>query len=108
MYDDYKVSDDLKSMMNNERIVWSGRPKKSCFVLECIFNPMLIFAGIWFLFDFVFIAGSLSADYSGGNDAMFPFIIGFFYLTYDACMDISRRCYFFFQKAEKYGICHYR
>lgn len=42
MYDDYKVSDDLKSMMNNERIVWSGRPKKSCFVLECIFNPMLI------------------------------------------------------------------
>ena len=34
MYDDYKVSDDLKSMMNNERIVWSGRPKKSCFVLE--------------------------------------------------------------------------
>lgn len=36
MYNDYKVSDDLKSMMNNERIVWSGRPKKSCFVLECI------------------------------------------------------------------------
>ena len=43
MYNDYKVSDDLKSMMNNERIVWSGRPKKSCFVLECIFNPMLAY-----------------------------------------------------------------
>lgn len=41
MYDDYKVSDDLKNMMNNERIVWSGRPKKSCFVLECIFNQCL-------------------------------------------------------------------
>ena len=42
MYDDYKVSDDLKNMMNNERIVWSGRPKSrvlclSVFLTQCLF-----------------------------------------------------------------------
>ena len=77
MYDDYKVSDDLKSMMNNERIVWSGRPKKSCFVLECIFNPMLIFAFIWFMFDFMFISQIFSSDLSELDSSVWMFV-GFF------------------------------
>lgn len=79
MYDDYKVSDDLKSMMNNERIVWSGRPKKSCFVLECIFNPMLIFAFIWFMFDFMFISQIFSSDLSELDSSVWMFV-GFFAL----------------------------
>ena len=79
MYDDYKVSDDLKNMMNNERIVWSGRPKKSCFVLECIFNPMLIFAFIWFMFDFMFISQIFSSDLSELDSSVWMFV-GFFAL----------------------------
>lgn len=79
MYNDYKVSDDLKSMMNNERIVWSGRPKKSCFVLECIFNPMLIFAFIWFMFDFMFISQIFSSDLSELDSSVWMFV-GFFAL----------------------------
>ena len=46
-------SEDLVCMVgNDETILWRGKPDKKCFVLEAIFNPMLIFAIIWGAIDF--------------------------------------------------------
>lgn len=59
MYNNYKISDELKSTIGDEIVVWAGKPKKSCFILESIFNPLLIFALIWFIFDFTFISAFL-------------------------------------------------
>ena len=48
---------DLEQMVGtNETIVWRGRPKKSCFILESIFNSMLPIALLWGLFDIVIIS----------------------------------------------------
>ena len=44
---------------SNEEILWKGKPNKRCFILEGIFNPMLPFALVWFLFDSMFIAAFL-------------------------------------------------
>lgn len=38
----------------DEKILWHGKPNKRYFVLEDIFNPLLPFALVWFLFDSVF------------------------------------------------------
>lgn len=77
MYENNHISDDLRRMMNNERIVWSGKPKKACFILECIFNPMLPFALIWLLVDSTFIFTFLSGGIaSQGNMGLM--LIGFF------------------------------
>ena len=77
MYENNRISDDLRKMMNNERIVWSGKPKKACFILECIFNPMLPFALIWLLVDSTFIFTFLSGGIaSQGNMGLM--LIGFF------------------------------
>lgn len=77
MTENYRISDDLQKMMTNEIILWSGKPKKACFVLECIFNPMLIFAGIWFLIDFNFIGTLLFSNFREMGDGVW-FILGFF------------------------------
>ena len=79
MNDNFKVSDDLRKMMTNEQVIWSGRPKKICFFLECVFNPMLIFAAIWFVFDFTFI-GSVFSDGIDFSDSSNLAILGFFAL----------------------------
>lgn len=79
MYNNYKVSPELQSMINNERIVWAGRPKKSCFILECVFNPMLVFALIWAIIDFSFI-GNIFAFESAGFGNVGTFLIAFFAL----------------------------
>ena len=43
---------DLELMVGRgEKIFWQGRPNKKCYILEGIFNPLLPFALIWFLFD---------------------------------------------------------
>lgn len=60
----YEISDDLKRMIGKENVVWNGKPKKSCFVLECIFNPALGLSIIWFLFDMVFMSATLEATTS--------------------------------------------
>lgn len=60
----YEISDDLKRMIGKENVVWNGKPKKSCFVLECIFNPALGLSIIWFLVDMVFMSAALTATTS--------------------------------------------
>ena len=63
----YEISNDLKRMIGKDNVVWNGKPKKSCFVLECIFNPALGLAIIWFLFDMVFMSAALT-----GTDSNSP------------------------------------
>lgn len=50
----------------NEKVLWKGRPAKKVCILESIFNPMLIFALIWALFDgFIFSAASETGGQAG-------------------------------------------
>ncbi len=46
----------LNMMGANEEVIWQGKPDKTCFVLEAIFNPMLPMAFVWFLFDMTIIS----------------------------------------------------
>lgn len=70
----YEISDDLKRMIGKENVVWNGKPKKSCFVLECIFNPALGFSIIWFLFDMIFMSAVLNATTSTSPGRYFVLI----------------------------------
>lgn len=45
---------DFDTYIGNETVRWRGKPKLSCFVLECVFNPFLFFAIIWCAFDLFF------------------------------------------------------
>ena len=51
---------DLELMTKGERILWKGKPKFSCFILETIFNFMLVVAIIWGALDFFFIRTALN------------------------------------------------
>lgn len=68
---------DLELATNGERIIWRGKPKFSCFVLETIFNPMLILALIWGGLDFTFIGAAFKAD-GVAESGMGLFIVFFF------------------------------
>lgn len=73
---------DLEASVQGERIMWHGKPQFKCFVLEAIFNPMLIFALVWGAIDgammlFVFSDSSFMGDFGKfGTAAM----LGFFAL----------------------------
>jgi len=45
-----------------EKILYAGKPDKTCFIFECIFNPLLPFAVLWGLFDMFFIGAAFSSD----------------------------------------------
>lgn len=66
------AEDELFTMVGrDEKIIWSGKPNFKCFILEAIFNPMLIFATVWGLFDFMFIAQIFTAANTGKQNAGF-------------------------------------
>ncbi len=67
---------------NDETVLWRGKPNKKCFILECIFNPMLPFAIVWALFDSVFIGALMFVDKSEGGigGGMLLGILAFFTL----------------------------
>ena len=65
---------DMRTLIkNNEQILWEGRPDKKVTVLEAIFNPMLVFALIWFAIDMAVIGGAVMA----GDSRIFAFLIPF-------------------------------
>lgn len=67
---------------SDEKILWRGKPDKTCFILEAIFNPLLVFAIIWGAFDSAFIAAFLTASEAGDKmpHGMGFALIGFFAL----------------------------
>ena len=48
-------SELLALVSPNEEILWQGRPDKTCFLFEAIFNPFLFLALLWGAVDFGFI-----------------------------------------------------
>ena len=83
---DHKLASrsDLELMIGkDEKILWKGRPNKKCFILEGIFNPMLPFALVWFLFDslvLVGFAGGAVASKEGGIEFIIPLIFILFHM----------------------------
>ena len=81
MFDNYAKSELELMVGSNEKILWKGKPDKSCFILEGIFNPMLPFALVWFLFDSVFIAAFLGDATISKTSTVFPMLpLIFFFL----------------------------
>lgn len=67
------IMTDLQVLIGNERVIWQGKPKFSVFILEAIFNPMLIFAIIWAAIDLTILKTMFTSD--GGAPS---FILVFF------------------------------
>lgn len=83
MLNNYAKS-ELELMVGaNEKILWHGRPNKRCFILEGVFNPLLPFALIWFLFDAFFIAAFVTTGAFSeipNKFSVFPLIFFMFHL----------------------------
>ena len=58
----------------DEKIFWKGKPNKRCYILEGIFNPLLPFAIIWFLFDSFFIASFVGTSIAAGAPTIFSIV----------------------------------
>ena len=56
MYEQIARPELLALITKNEKILWQGRPDKTCFLFEAVFNPFLIIALLWGAIDFGFIA----------------------------------------------------
>ena len=83
MFNNYAKSELELMVGSNEKILWKGKPNKRCFILEGIFNPMLPFALVWFLFDSLFIAAFIGGAATSGAPAVFsifPLIFFLFHL----------------------------
>ena len=83
MFNNYAKSELELMVGSNEKILWKGKPNKRCFILEGIFNPMLPFALVWFLFDSLFIAAFIGGVATPGAPAVFsifPLIFFLFHL----------------------------
>ena len=83
MFNNYAKSELELMVGSNEKILWKGKPNKRCFILEGIFNPMLPFALVWFLFDSLFIAafiGSAATSDAPAVFSIFPLIFFLFHL----------------------------
>ena len=66
------MENELKNLISsNETILYEGKPNKSCFIFESIFNPLLPFAIIWAVIDL----GFMSQAFFFGNAIMLPFMI---------------------------------
>lgn len=71
MYGD--ITDELKRMVGvRENILYEGKPDKKCYVLEGIFNPMLLFSLLWLAFDLKFI---MELRGTGEAFSMIPFFL---------------------------------
>ena len=79
MFNNYAKSELELMVGKNEKVLWQGKPNKRCFVLEGIFNPLLPFALIWFLFDSMFIVAFVSSGAST-TFSIFPLIFLLFHL----------------------------
>lgn len=74
MYEQIAKPELLALIDKNEKILWQGKPDKTCFLLEAVFNPFLIFALIWGAIDFAFIA-AIVADPKTNMPSQAGFVI---------------------------------
>ena len=83
MFNNYAKSELELMVGKDEKILWQGKPNKRCFILEGIFNPLLPFALVWFLFDSLFIAAFIGGAATSSAPAVFsifPLIFFLFHL----------------------------
>ena len=80
MFNNYAKSELELMVGSNEEIFWKGKPNKRCFILEGIFNPLLPFALVWFLFDSIFIVSTAMETKTTGTIPIFSIIFLLFHL----------------------------
>lgn len=68
---------DLRTAAQGERIIWEGKPDKKCFILECIFNPLLLLALVWGGIDLTIVVPTLGITKLTGSAlvSMFPILL---------------------------------
>ena len=81
MFNNYAKSELELMVGSNEKVLWKGKPNKRCFILEGIFNPMLPFALVWFLFDSIFIVSTAMEAKTTGTIPIFSIIFLLFHLN---------------------------
>lgn len=71
------MKEELKRLIgDNEKILYEGKPDKKCFLFESIFNPLLIVAIIWAVFDFSMIKATFMDNSEEGYlYFMIPFLL---------------------------------
>ena len=76
------MMEELRAIVGpHERIFYAGRPDKKCFIFESIFNPLLVVAVIFAIFDFGVIGGMYSmADSAGAPNEITSFLVPFMLL----------------------------
>ena len=74
MFNNYAKSELELMVGKDEKILWQGKPNKRCFILEGIFNPLLPFALVWFLFDSIFIVSTAMEVKATGTIPIFSII----------------------------------
>lgn len=74
MFNNYAKSELELMVGKNEKILWQGKPNKRCFILEGIFNPLLPFALVWFLFDSLFITAFIGGSTASGAPTAFSIV----------------------------------
>ena len=68
--------EELRAIVGpHERILYEGKPNKTCYIFESIFNPLLIVAVIWAVIDFGIIGGAFSQIDSGMSSFVVPFML---------------------------------
>lgn len=73
---------DLRAMVSqNEKVLWQSKPCKLCYVLEGIFNPMLLVALVWGGIDLGFMKTMLETDTSSMGTGIFG-TMGLFFLLH--------------------------
>ena len=80
MFNNYAKSELELMVSSDEKIFWKGKPNKRCFILEGIFNPLLPFALVWFLFDSIFIVSTAMEAKATGTIPIFSIIFFLFHL----------------------------
>ena len=75
---DNQIDEELRLMVGKgEKVLYSGKPDKKCFIYESVFNPLLPFAALWAVIDFGFIWGITHAE---GERHLAYFAVPFFLL----------------------------
>jgi len=78
----FQSKTDLEQMVGkNDKVLWTGKPDKTCYFLEGVFNPMLPFALLWFLFDSIFIGVGIAGAVAGGKAGLIASIPIFAFLA---------------------------
>lgn len=71
-----KMLNELKLLIGeNEKILYEGKPDKKCFIFESIFNPLMPFALLWFVFDSLFFSGFLLIGDGPSMLFIIPFLL---------------------------------